>query len=111
MREWFSGPIPWLFGGLALTFAAAFLWIAGSAVVVDETDGVTSAVVITSGGTEQPLRQLWSGYFYAVPRIEGTIEIRCHNGVRRQIGYVTGHMHTKIRVVGAAPCERMVEAN
>lgn len=84
------------------------LEFAGSAVVVDETDGVVSAV-ITTGSEEQPLTRLWSGYFYAIPQMEGTIEVRCRDGSRKRWGYVTGHVHTKIRVIGDSPCARIVE--
>lgn len=98
-----------LTGAAALAFMAyIYLEFAGSAVVVDETDGVLSAA-ITDDRTEQPLIRLWSGYFYAVPQLEGTIEIRCRDGSRKRWGYVTGHMHTKIRVIGDRPCERIVE--
>lgn len=109
MRTLASGPFPWLIGGVALLIVAAYFWLAGSAVVVDETNGVQSAVVTNDGGNEQRLYRLWSGYFYAIPSVEGTIEIRCLNGVRKQLGYVTGNMHTRVRVVGQAPCERIVE--
>lgn len=105
-----SNPIPWLVGGMTLAAAAGYLLIAGSAVVVDETGGVASAVLTNGGGSEQRLHRLWNGYFYAIPAMEGTIEIRCRNGLRRQSGYVTGHMHTKIRVVGRTPCALLVEA-
>ncbi|WP_230771045.1 hypothetical protein [Sphingomonas sp. Leaf4] len=40
--------------------------------------------VTNSSGAEQRLRQLWSGYFYSIPQIEGTIEVRCINGARMQ---------------------------
>ena len=90
--------------------AIGFLWLAGSAVVVDETGGVASAVITDSGRREQRLRRLWGGYFYAIPDMEGTIDVRCTNGVRKQQGYVTGHMHTKIRVSGRSPCERVLDA-
>lgn len=98
--------------GASVLALAAFVyvwWLAGSAVVVDETDGVESAFITTSNGREQPLHQLWSGYFYAIPRLEGTIEVRCRDGTRKSWGYVTGHMNTKIRVVGATPCARLVD--
>jgi hypothetical protein len=94
-------------GAAALLVGGAYLAVAGSAVVIDETGSVVSAVV-TNGESEQPLRRLWSGYFYAIPEIEGTIEVRCRNGARKQGGYVTGHLHTKIKVVGA-PCVNVVE--
>jgi hypothetical protein len=86
-----------------------FLWLAGSAVVVDQTGGVTAAVVVDGGGTEQPLHRLWRGHFFAIPDMKGVIEVRCSNGVRKQIGYVTEHMHTKVKVIGRKPCERVVE--
>jgi hypothetical protein len=92
-----------------LLIIAAYLWLAGSAVVVDQTHGVQSAVVTNNGGNEQRLHRLWSGYFYAIPHVERTIEVRCSTGERKQIGYVTRHMHTKIKVVGNEPCKRTVE--
>ena len=96
---------------VALATFVYFWWLAGSAVVVDETNGVESAYITTSsGGSEQPLHKLWSGYFYAIPQLEGTIEVRCRDGTRKGWGYVTGHVNTKIRVVGDAPCARLVEA-
>ena len=109
MRTLASGPFPWLIGGFTLLIVAAYFWIAGSAVVIDDTRGVQSAVVTNNGGSEQKLYRLWSGYFYAIPSVEGVIEVRCTNGARMQMGYVTGHMHTKVRVVGKVPCERIVE--
>lgn len=105
---YFSGPIPWLLGGLILVVAAAFLWLAGSAVVIDETGDVVEAVITDSNGREQSLYRLWNGRFYAIPRMEGTIEVRCRNGRRKQWGYVTGHFHTTVRVVGPVPCERVL---
>jgi hypothetical protein len=90
-------------------FGSAYLWIAGSAVVVDETGDVESASVVTSDGREQPLRRLWSGYFYTIPEMEGTIQVRCRDGSTKEAGYVTGYFHTKIRVVGDKPCAQLVE--
>jgi hypothetical protein len=99
-----------LIGGLAvLLLAFAYISIAGSAVVVDETGGVESAFITTNDGREQPLLHSWTGYFYAIPQLEGTIEVRCRDGTRKSWGYVTGYMHTKVRVVGDTPCARLVE--
>ena len=39
----------------------------------------------------------------------GALDRRCRNGTRKNWGYVTGHMDTKIRVVGDAPCARLVD--
>lgn len=109
MRTLATGPFPWLIGSAALMIAAAYVWLAGSAVVVDETGGVQSAIVTNNGGSEQRLHRLWSGYFYAIPSVEGAIEVRCTNGARKQVGYVTGYLHTKVRVTGKQPCERIGE--
>jgi len=84
------------------------LWLAGSAVVVDETDGVETAFIVTNDGREQPLYRLWRGYFYTVPRLEGTIEVRCHSGETKRWGYVTGNLDTKVRVVGDTTCAHLV---
>ena len=70
--------------------------------------GVVSAVVTNDEG-EQPIPRLWSGYFYAIPDLEGTIEIRCRNGVQKRSGYVTRHWHTTVKVVGETPCAKVVE--
>ena len=55
-----------LLGATALPLGGVYLWYAGSAVVIDETGHVESAVV-TDGRSEQPLRHLWNGYFFAIP--------------------------------------------
>lgn len=86
-----------------------YLWLAGSAVVIDETGGVESTFVTTSDGREQPLYRVWSGVFYTIPRLEGTIEVRCANGSRARSGYVTRHWHTRIRVTGRTPCARLLD--
>lgn len=87
---------------------SGYLWLAGSAVVVDETGGVETAFIVTTDGREQPLYRLRRGYFYTVPTLEGTIEVRCGSGEKKRSGYVTGHLDTKIRVVGDTPCARLV---
>jgi hypothetical protein len=110
MRRRLSNPVPWLIGAFVIVGGGAFLWLSGSAVVVDETDGVLSAVITNGHSSEQRLHRLWHGYFYAIPNLEGTIEVRCRNGIRKQWGYVTGKMHTKIKVVGNSPCSRVIEA-
>lgn len=96
-----------LLGAAALALSAGYLWLAGSAIVIDETGHVESAVV-TDGRSEQPLRRLSNAYFFAIPEIEGTIEVRCRNGARKKMGYVTGHMDTKVKVSGKTPCVNVV---
>jgi hypothetical protein len=63
---------------ILLLSVAAFFWLSGSVVVIDETRGVQTAVITNSGGSEQELHRLWSGFFYAIPRMEGTIEVPLH---------------------------------
>jgi hypothetical protein len=102
--------LPWLIGAFLLLLIAGYFHIAGSAIVIDETGGVESAVVKGGGGTEQKIYRLWDGYFYAIPRVEGTIEVRCTNGVRKRWGYVTANFDTTVKVVGKSPCERLIHA-
>ncbi len=109
MRTLLTGPLLWLIGFFALLFLIEFLWLAGSAIVIDETGGVESAVITNCGGTEQKLTRWSNGYFYAIPKMEGTIEVRCTNGKREQRGYVTGAFHIRVEVTGKKPCERMRE--
>jgi len=94
-----------------LAATAVFFWVAGSAIVIDQTGGVDTAVVTNSSGAEQRLHRLWNGYFYGMPRVEGTIEVRCTNGARAQWGYVTGGMHTSVRDIGKRPCQALVVAS
>jgi hypothetical protein len=61
-------------GTAILLLPWAYISVAGSAVVVDETNGVESAFITTSNGSERPLHQLWTGYFYAIPELEGSID-------------------------------------
>ena len=95
---------------ILIAAAAGWLWVQGSAVVIDDTGQVASAV-ITDGGvppTEARLYRLWSGRFFGIPGFEGVIEVRCRNGARKQWGYVTPHMHTIVRMVGPRPCQQAV---
>jgi len=100
-----------LIGAIVIVLLSlAYISFAGSAVVVDETGDVAQAVIITGDGREQPLYELWDGYFYAIPKLEGAIEVRCSNGTRKSWGYVTGYVDTKIKVVGDKPCAEVVES-
>lgn len=109
MAERLSNPIPLLVAGVTTAILFGFLQLAGSAVVSDETGGVASAAIVDGHGREQPLRRLWSGHFYAIPDMEGEIEVRCRDGARKQAGYVTPHLHTRIRVVGPTRCAELVD--
>jgi hypothetical protein len=105
-------PIKWLAlfgaGAVIALLGGAYISLAGSAVVVDETDGVESAFIV-NGEQEQPLHELWSGYFYAIPEMEGSIEVRCRDGTRKSWGYVGAHIHEKLWVIGETPCAQVVE--
>jgi hypothetical protein len=87
---------------LLLLFIA--LWIQGAAVVVDRSKNVVTAVLTTSSGTIQPLAQLPGRVFFAIPQIEGTIEVRCNDGSRAQMGYVTRHNHSWFRLDPGVRC-------
>jgi hypothetical protein len=101
--------LAFLFAGSAIVLLAyAYVTLLGSAIVIDETGGVESAVV-TNDEREQPLRELWSGYFFAFPELEGELEVRCRNGETKRAGYVTAGLRTKIRVVGDPPCAHIVD--
>lgn len=87
---------------------AAYLWIAGSAVVLDRNGQVVSAVVTDTPGRVQRLHRLPGGTFYAIPRWEGEIEIRCRDGSRQRGGYVTPHLHEWIQVRPGPVCGRVM---
>ncbi|HYD13933.1 MAG TPA: hypothetical protein VEC11_13875 [Allosphingosinicella sp.] len=101
----------WAAGGAGLVILVGFFYVSlmGSAVVVDRKGQVLSAAIVTSDGRTQALLDLPGGYFFAIPRIEGTIELRCRDGLRPQWGYVTGHMHTRLDVEPGTGCGRIVE--
>ena len=81
---------------MPLVFVAAlYLRIAGSAVVVDETKGVTSAVITNSGGSESSLLRLGAAKITPSPRWKAQSRGRCRDGSRRRWEYVTGFADTK----------------
>src|SRR5436305_11779136 len=101
----------WLIAAFILLAAmAGVLWLQGSAVVIDDTGQVASAVITDDGDppTEARLYRLWNGHSYGIPAFEGAIEVRCRNGARKQWGYVTHGLHTRVRVVGRTPCQQAI---
>ncbi|MBP1858408.1 hypothetical protein [Rhizobium herbae] len=88
MYKSFSALLPWLIGAILLVSVWGFFWVSGWAIVVDETQGVQTAVITNSGGAEQKLHRLWNGFFYTIPQMDGVIEVRCADGTRKQWGYV-----------------------
>ncbi|HTU12793.1 MAG TPA: hypothetical protein VMG08_18025 [Allosphingosinicella sp.] len=95
---------------IAMLLAGLLFWILGSAIVIDRNGQVVAAAIVTSGGEVQALHRLPGGLFYAMPGLEGTIELRCRDGSRRQWGYVTAYAHTWLSVEPGAGCGRIVEA-
>lgn len=106
-----------LWGGMSATLFAllayATFWIMGSAVVIDRSGQITSAMVTTGGDKPrvQPMYALPFGAFYTVPRLEGTITVRCRDGSQAQWGYVTGRMHTWLRLEAGQACGMIKEVS
>jgi hypothetical protein len=94
--------------GLGLV-GICYVGVFGSVIVHDETGAVASAVV-TDDHREQALWRLPGGLFFAVPGMEGEVEIRCRNGARARHGDVTSFMHTAVRVTGPVACGRVIDA-
>lgn len=98
-----------MLGGVLIgAIAVAVLWLAGSAVVLDRTGKVDSAFVTTSDGRQQSLARLPGRLFYAIPKLEGAIELHCRDGSREQWGYVTAHIHTWVKVVPGPGCGTLI---
>jgi hypothetical protein len=93
---------------IALVAYVAF-WVMGSAVVLDRSGQITSAIITTGGGPKQALHALPFGVFYTVPQFEGSIEVRCRDGSHQQYGYVTGHFHTWLRLEVGQSCQEIEE--
>jgi len=83
---------------LAPVIYVAYL-AAGSVVVLDPSGQVSSAIITTRDYRHtQSLIPFPDGVFFAIPQLEGTVEVRCKTGERNQGGYVTGSLHTRLRV-------------
>lgn len=97
---------------LGIAFAAfivaalfAGLWFMGAVVVHDPEQQVILAQVTASDGRTQPLHRLPGRLFYTVPRLEGTIEVRCRKGKVARTGYVTPHFLTTATLVRGSDCD------
>lgn len=108
MQGW-TGKVFYGVGGAAVLALMAYIAfsIAGSVVVFDKSGQVASALVTNNGNLSQRLVRLPGGVFYAIPQVEGAVEIRCQSGERVQWGYVTGHMHTWLRVEPDVGCSKI----
>jgi predicted deacylase len=99
MQDW-TGKVAYGVGGAAVLAVLAYVIfsVAGSVVVFDKSGQVSSALVTNNDKLTQRLMRLPGGVFYAIPQVEGAVEIHCRSGERVQRGYVTGHMHTWLTV-------------
>jgi hypothetical protein len=91
-----------------LLTAALAAKLVGSVVVLDPDQKAASARLVTSDGRAQPLHRLPGNRFYAVPRLEGTVEVRCRNGEAGLGGYVTPHVATRVSIQPGDGC-RLIE--
>jgi hypothetical protein len=94
----------------AITAVVAFIvyvafQFAGSVVVLDPERQVASARIIAGNDRTQPLHRLPFNVFYAQPRLEGEVEIRCRNDTTSRVGYVTPHLHVRFEVKPDFPCQ------
>ncbi len=92
-----------------LSLSSAMLWFLGSVVVVDGTGDILSAAITDSSLAKQPLHRLPGGIFFAIPRVEGAISLRCHDDSLEQRGYVTPHLHSWLHVRPGTGCSRVVQ--
>lgn len=93
------------FGALIIAAACGAIWLLGAVKVHDPDHQVASAQVVTGDGRTQPLYRFPGRLFYTVPRLEGTIEVRCRTGKQQRAGYVTTHFSTEVEVVRGSDCE------
>lgn len=77
----------------ALVAGCSALYFIGSVVVIDQGARISSVTVLSSDGTSQPLRRLFTGSFVVIPRIEGDLAVHCRDGSRWRGQYVTPHLH------------------
>jgi hypothetical protein len=107
MQSRFRKYVPGLTATVALLMLILWLRVMGSAIVIDETGQVQDAFITDAHGKYQKLWQLTDGYFYTIPDMEGTFEIRCGGGKILRNGYVTIHMDQIIRVTGDGKCSAL----
>jgi hypothetical protein len=74
--------------GGSVAVAALWLMVSGSAVLYDPHHEVSSAELVDGWGKRQRLINLRFAHL-GVPRLEGTVEIRCSTGKVIRSGYVT----------------------
>jgi hypothetical protein len=107
MQSLFKKTLPWLILMIALMMLIFWFRVTGAAIVVDETGLVQEAFITDTRGKYQKIWRLKDGYFYTIPDLEGTFEIRCRGGKIFRHGYVTPHMYQKITVAGDGKCSAL----
>jgi hypothetical protein len=111
MRFHFKKSAFWLIMMIALIVSLFWLRIMGSVIVIDETGKVQDAFITDTRGKYQKLWQLSDRYFYTIPDLEGTIEIRCSGGKMFRHGYVTSYLDQKVRVISDGKCSTVEYAD
>jgi len=97
--------IAWLLvesGAFALLLVAAHLFAAGS-VIVRDTDGSVSSVILRNSAEELAVVALPAGLYASTARIEGEAVVRCRNGKVVSLGYITSGWHVW-RTIRAQDC-------
>jgi hypothetical protein len=102
MLKSYRGPLV-LASALVALLLWAWLFVAGTVVVIDRGGAVVRAELLGWQGA-RPLRRLPGGLFVGIPGGDGSVRLRCRDGAAREIGYVTGGLHTWVRVPGREGC-------
>ena len=101
-------PLPLLVTAIALLLLWAWLFAAGTILVVDRSGTVARAEVVTGLGV-RPLRRLPSGLWAGLPSGDGTVRLVCRDGSAREHGYVTSATHVWLWVAEGGRCGRAQE--
>jgi len=64
---------------------------------------------VKNGEWQQNLTDFPFGYFAAIPKVEGEVEVQCSDGSKVSGGYVTTHWKERVKVTGEGTCEDLVQ--
>ena len=78
--------------------------ILGYAIIIDRTGRLISATIVADDGAKQGFNKLPGNLYFAIPRVEGEIALRCRDGSHEQGGYVTSHMHAWYELKAGSGC-------
>lgn len=92
-----------LTAALLALFLSGWLYVTGTVMVVDSSGAVVRAEILGWHGP-RPLRRLPGGLFIGLPSGDGSVRIHCRGGAVRDIGYVSGAIHTWVRVPKGEGC-------